>query len=112
LIAIEQPELHVHPAIQVQLGDLFISQIAAGKTFIIETHSEHLLLRIMRRIRETSSQAVLEERQRLKAEEVAVLFVETAYEQSLVREMPLNEQGQLVKAWPGGFFEEGLEELF
>jgi hypothetical protein len=112
LIAIEQPELHVHPAIQVQLGDLFISQIPAGKTFIIETHSEHLLLRIMRRIRETSSQTLLEEKLQINADEVAVLFVETVREQTIVREMPLNEQGELVKAWPGGFFEEGLEELF
>ena len=32
--------------------------------------------------------------------------------QSIVREMPLNERGELVKAWPGGFFEEGLREIF
>ncbi len=31
---------------------------------------------------------------------------------SIVREMPLNELGELVKSWPGGFFEEGLREQF
>ena len=41
-----------------------------------------------------------------------VLFVEPDGAQSLVREMPLNERGELVKAWPGGFFEEGLREIF
>jgi len=25
--------------------------------------------------------------------------------------MPLNERGELIKDWPGGFFEEGLREV-
>jgi len=43
---------------------------------------------------------------------VCVLFVEPDGSHSIVREMPLNENGELVKAWPGGFFEEGLREVF
>jgi len=43
---------------------------------------------------------------------VAVLYVEQTDEGSIVREMPLNERGELVKAWPGGFFEEGFREMF
>ena len=49
ILGIEQPELHVHPAIQVGMGDLFIRAAASGpdkfpsgKTLIIETHSEHI----------------------------------------------------------------------
>ena len=41
-----------------------------------------------------------------------MLFVEPDGARSLIREMPLNERGELVKAWPGGFFEEGLREIF
>ena len=55
LIAVEQPEIHLHPALQADLGDVFI-QSALGENknrFILESHSEHLLLRLMRRIRET-----------------------------------------------------------
>jgi len=57
LIAIEQPEIHLHPALQAELGDLFIESALGenGNHFILETHSEHLILRIMRRIRETTS---------------------------------------------------------
>ncbi len=44
ITAIEQPELHVHPRLQVELGDLFAEQAARGNVFLIETHSEHLLL--------------------------------------------------------------------
>jgi hypothetical protein len=55
--AVEQPELHIHPAIQVRLGDLFahiLSKKGWGwRRLILETHSEHLLLRLLRRIRET-----------------------------------------------------------
>ena len=61
ILAIEQPELHIHPAIQVGLGDLFIqavqtpeSTVGAGKTLLVETHSEHIMLRLLRRIRETT----------------------------------------------------------
>ena len=54
LLAMEQPEIHLHPALQAELGDVFI-EAALGErdnTFILETHSEHLILRLMRRIRE------------------------------------------------------------
>ena len=36
------------------MGDLFIESVGSKlHTFIIETHSEHLILRLLRRIRET-----------------------------------------------------------
>ena len=113
LLAIEQPEIHLHPALQAELGDVFIeSALSSGNTFIIETHSEHLLLRIMRRMRETSSGELTDGVRAVRPEDVMVLFVEPDGPQSIVREMPLNERGELVKAWPGGFFEEGLREIF
>ena len=114
IIAIEQPEIHLHPALQADLGDVFI-QSALGESknrFLIETHSEHLLLRIMRRMRETINGKLPEGVQRITPKDVCVLFVEPDGSRSLVREMPLNEDGELVKAWPGGFFEEGLREVF
>ena len=110
--AIEQPELHVHPSLQVELGDLFAQQASNGGVFLIETHSEHLLLRIMRRMRQTSDDTLPEGAPRLRPEDVAVFFVEPDGAETLVREMPLNERGELVKAWPGGFFEEDLREIF
>ncbi len=112
ITAIEQPELHVHPRLQVELGDLFAQQVVNGGIFLIETHSEHLLLRLMRRMRQTSDNTLPEGAPRLRPEEVALFFVEPDGTQTLVREMPLNERGELVKAWPGGFFEEDLREIF
>jgi hypothetical protein len=113
-LLIEQPELHLHPRLQAELGDLFIdSALGDSKnTLIIETHSEHLLLRIMRRIRETTSGRLPERALPVRPGEVAVLFVEPSGSHSVIHEMPINEKGDLVKLWPGGFFEEDFRELF
>ncbi|MFH1743174.1 MAG: DUF3696 domain-containing protein [bacterium] len=112
-LLVEQPELHLHPALQAELGDLFIESALGGgyNTFIIETHSEHLILRIMRRMRETFEGKTSSHLHPVRPEDVSVLYVEKDGTSSIVREMPLNERGDLVKAWPGGFFEEGLREV-
>ena len=113
LIAIEQPELHIHPALQTELADLFIqSAKERGNRFLIETHSEHLILRVMKRIRQTFEDKLPEGKPRITPDEVCVLYVEPGENGSVVREMPLNERGELVKGWPGGFFEEALNEMF
>jgi hypothetical protein len=119
-VLIEQPELHLHPALQAELADLFALTISPPdvdddsrhfKQYIIETHSEHLLLRLMRRIRNTTKGEVPPGGARLRATDVAVLYVESQGDHSTVSEMPLNEEGELIRDWPGGFFEEGLREL-
>ena len=114
ITAIEQPELHLHPRIQVELGDLFAQQVDKGGAFLIETHSEHLLLRFMKRMRQTCDGALAEGAPKVRPEDIAVYFVEIdpKGDQTLIREMPLNERGDLVEAWPGGFFEEDLREIF
>ena len=114
ITAIEQPELHLHPRIQVELGDLFASQAAKGGIFLIETHSEHLLLRFMKRMRQTYDGTLGNGTLQMRPEDIAVYFVEIDPdgERTLIREIPLNERGELVEAWPGGFFEEDLREIF
>ena len=113
LLAIEQPEVHLHPALQAELGDVFLqSALTRRNTVLAETHSEHLLLRVMRRLRETASGELPDGVPAVRPEDVMVLFVEPDGPRSIIREMPLNERGELVKAWPGGFFEEGLREMF
>lgn len=113
VLAMEQPEIHLHPALQAELADVFIESALGERknTFLLETHSEHLILRIMRRIRE-SSQHSNTGRPRISPDDVSILYVEPIDGRSVVREMPLNEAGELIKAWPGGFFEEGIREQF
>jgi len=113
MLAMEQPEIHLHPGLQAELGDVFIQAAMSERrnTLIIETHSEHLLLRIMRRIRETAKGAA-HGHPLISAEDVAILYVDPHGQGSAVREMPLTAGGELAKSWPGGFFEEGLREQF
>jgi hypothetical protein len=114
IIAIEQPEIHLHPALQADLGDVFIqSALGEGKNrFLIETHSEHLLLRLMRRMLETSNGELPEGVPQVTPKDVCVLFVQPKGTSSAVRHLELDEEGQLLDAWPGGFFEEGYRERF
>jgi predicted ATPase len=105
--------LHLHPAHQAELGDVFIESALGERknTFLLETHSEHLILRIMRRIRETTRGTLPKNLPPIHSSDVSVLYVEAKDSGSVVREMELNARGEFVKAWPGGFFEEGLREV-
>jgi len=113
LVAIEQPELHIHPAFQVALGDLFIEQVRErpGLTFILETHSEHLVLRFLRRIRETGRNKAPDNRT-LSPTELSIYFIEQGEAGVSCLSIRVDEDGDFVDPWPKGFFEERERELF
>ena len=116
-LLIEQPEIHLHPAHQAELGDMFIrSALGEQKnTLLLETHSEHLMLRILRRIRETSENEPLPEGiPAIYPEDVAVLYVQPGEgnEGAQVIEIPVTADGDFAEKWPRGFFTERAKELF
>ncbi len=113
IIAIEQPEIHLHPALQAELGDLFIHSALGGNgnTLLLETHSEHLILRILRRIRETTRQKN-KGIPKIRPNDIALLYVSGTSTGSIVQELRVDERGRLIDQCPGGFFEEDFEELF
>lgn len=114
LLAIEQPEIHLHPALQAELGDVFLESALGGdgNTFLIETHSEHLLLRILRRIRETTDGELPQGAPDVHPEHVAVLYVHPGREATEVLHIPVTADGEFERPWPNGFFAERAEELF
>jgi hypothetical protein len=111
-LAVEQPELHLHPAAQAKLGDLFVTQSKQERLFLIETHSETLMLRIFRRIRETTRNKLPEKGLEFTKDEVALLFVTAGEGGAQIKPIRLNDEGKFVDPVPGGFFEEGFAELF
>ena len=112
LLAIEQPELHIHPALQVALGDLFISRSRESQfCFLLETHSEHLMLRFLRRIRETDEGNLPPGKDPLKPNQLAVYYVEQGKTGISVFPIRISEDGEFIDRWPRGFFEEREEEL-
>jgi len=113
LLAIEQPELHIHPALQVALGDLFISQSRESQVcFFLETHSEHLMLRFLRRIRETDEGNLPPGKDPLRPDQLAVYYVEQGKTGVSVFPIRISEDGEFMDRWPKGFFSERAEELF
>jgi hypothetical protein len=114
-VLVEQPELHLHPRLQADLADLSIETACRSyedyeeellnprKQWILETHSEALMLRLQRRIREG----------RLKSDDVCVLYVQPGAEDgSRILRLRLDELGELIDEWPDGFFEESYNEIF
>ncbi len=114
LIAIEQPEIHLHPKLQAELGDVFLESALgeAGNRFLIETHSEHLILRILRRIRETSDGEPLGGKTAVYPEHVAVLYIQPGPDGAEIVHLPITPDGDFEHPWPDGFFDEREEELF
>ena len=113
LIAIEQPELHLHPAQQAELGDVFIESALGERknTFLLETHSEHLILRMLRRVRETTEGKLPAGFTPVRPEDVSVVFVEPTAKGSVVRQLPVTPDGDFGAPWPGGFFAERFQDL-
>jgi hypothetical protein len=103
IITIEQPEVHIHPRLQADLGDLLIETIKQPRRnqFIIETHSEHLALRLQRRVRE----------KKLSPSDISVLYVSRRPDGAIVQQLRLDEEGDFMDGFPGGFFPERLREL-
>ena len=101
LVSIEQPELHLHPRFQVELADLFI-ECSKDRAFLIETHSEHLILRFLRRIRESKG---------LSPNDVAVIYLSSSNSGVVVERQLITEDGDFESIWPDGFFDDRDEEL-
>jgi len=115
----EQPELHLHPRLQTVLGDLFIDALNQRRkaepglgSMIIETHSEHILLRLLRRIRETGKADIQHARFNLTPEDVAILYFEPDADETFVHHIRVSADGTFADRWPKGFFDERFEEIF
>ena len=100
LLILEQPEIHLHPKAQNQLGDLLIDVSRENKKLLVETHSEHLLMRIQRRIADGL----------IDAEQVSLYYCEPTKEGTKIRRIEIDDFGRLGEDLPEGFFEESYTE--
>ncbi len=107
IVIFEQPELHLHPRVQADLADLFIDAIHAREDgaprecqLIIESHSEHFLRRLQRRIAE----------EKIAKEDAALYFVGQREGEAQIEELRVDEYGN-IQNWPEGFFGDEMEDL-
>lgn len=107
-ICVEQPEIHVHPRLQTMLPDLFIEAAErSGNQLVIETHSEHMMLRFLRRMREQRGGGWL------TPDRICVLYVDQDADGiSRQQRLRLDGDGAFIDEWPNGFFTERVAELF
>lgn len=103
----EQPEIHLHPQVQAELADVFISATLAreGGTprdvqLIVESHSEHLLNRLQRRVAEGM----------VAPEDVAVYFCRRTGSATELEPLQLNMFGE-IENWPEHFFGDEMADI-
>lgn len=115
-IAIEQPELHLHPKLQMELADEFIRSSKENKNeFMIETHSEHILLRIMRWMRYTDNEMITKDNSTftITPDDICLLYIDQDNQENVfIKELELSSDGVLLDSWPKGFFDEKYNEVF
>lgn len=103
----EQPEIHLHPRVQAALADAFVSAIHSYEEgqprqaqLIVETHSEHFLNRLQRRVAERA----------IEPSDVAIYFVKAGSSGAELDELELNEFGDITN-WPDDFFGDEMGDI-
>jgi len=100
-LLLEQPEIHLHPKMQMQMADFFISLALSGKNIIIETHSDHMINRLIRRIVEDDSLNL--------KDLIKIYFVKQSEDGSFCEEIQIDDSMGIVN-WPDGFFDQAASE--
>jgi predicted ATPase len=100
-LILEQPEIHLHPKLQMQLADFFISMILSGKRILLETHSDHIINRIVRRIIENEENEI--------SSKINILFFEVGENGSKPRNVEIDSDRGIIN-WPKGFFDQSAIE--
>jgi predicted ATPase len=115
VVTVQQPELHLHPALQSSLADVFVEEAhrEGFGQFVIETHSEHFLLRLLRRIKSTTKGTCLSDELKLSNEDVSIYYFDPQVEGgTFVTRQLVTPLGDFYNDWPRGFFSERNIDLF
>jgi predicted ATPase len=105
-VLIEQPELHLHPRMQADLMDLMISvagDSARGVQILAETHSENMVLRLQKRIREGT----------IRPEDVSIIYADRDIEgNNTLTPQLMDDSGDFIEPWPLSFADVRVQDLF
>ena len=101
ILILEQPEAHLHPKMQSELADLLIEVVKNRQLqIILESHSEHLLIRLMRRIAE----------EQISVDDTAFYFCEMNEGVSEIEKLNVDDYGNITN-WPQNFFGDEMGDL-
>ena len=103
ILLLEQPEIHLHPKLQANLADFLLTLAQQGKRLVVETHSDHFINRLRRRIAEDTTDEL--------RSMVNILFVHPPSEGrgAVIEPLGIDRYG-IVENWPPGFLPEAADE--
>ena len=93
LYLLQQPEVHLHPSAQAELGTLMCNVAADGRQLIVETHSDHLMDRVRMDVRDGTTD--------LKPEDVSLLYFERTGLDVCIHPIRFDKLGNVLDAPPG-----------
>jgi predicted ATPase len=110
LLALENPEVHLHPSLQLEIGEFLAGEAKTGKYLLIETHSDLVVRRIM--------SMMLDEK--IRQEEIRLYFTEivradpakadgVGFDHSILRPIAVDDRGR-IERWPEGFMDDAVRE--
>jgi predicted ATPase len=101
IILLEQPEIHLHPSVQAGLADVFIDAMKTRNVqIVLESHSEHLLRRLQRRVAEET----------IKPADAALYFCRATDDGSQLTGLDVDLYGS-IRNWPKDFFGDEFGEM-
>jgi len=108
IFLVQEPEIHLHPDAQLAMADFLIDLAISGKHVLVETHSEHILLRVRHRIVEAKNKA--RRGTRIDPKMISIIHIDKQKKgTSRARPLALDELGR-VENWPKDFMGEATEE--
>lgn len=100
-VILEQPEIHLHPLAQAGLADVVVNVAQHRQVqIIVESHSEHFLLRLQRRIADET----------IGTEQVQLYFCRPMKGASRLERLDLDLFGN-IRNWPENFMGDAAGEL-
>ena len=101
-VILEQPEIHLHPLAQAGLADVIVeTALQRNLQVIVESHSEHLLLRLQRRVAE----------QTMPADKLKLYFCDVVKNESRLLPLRLDPGGR-IENWPRNFMGDAFGETY
>ncbi len=87
---IQQPEVHLHPRAQAELGSFFAQKVRQKMKFMVETHSDHLTDRIRMEVRKGT----------IAASDVSILYFENGKKGGRIYNIEIDDEGNILDAPP------------
>ena len=110
LMAVENPEAHLHPSLQIKVAEFLLHQATSGKILLIETHSDLIVRRVLRAIREEQiSNGNVFKQSSVGINFTSLVAAPQGFKHAKIEELDVNERGQ-VHNWPPGFMDDDLKE--